>query len=118
MRETPPHTRIAQAQPPAAPRPRHTGAAMRIIVYPRETPPHTRTARAQPPAAHRRLPPPPPQSRGTQSYSAPTPLKQPMLTPEGGPRPRVSWTHEPAGAGALVRLSLYKISFVNSAIVH
>jgi len=35
-------------------------------------------------------PPPPPQTRETQSHSAPTPLKRPMLTPEGGPRPRVS----------------------------
>jgi len=35
-------------------------------------------------------PPPPPQTRETQSHSAPTPLKRPMLTLEGGPRPRVS----------------------------
>jgi len=35
-------------------------------------------------------PPPPPQTQGTQSHSAPTPLKRPMLAPEGGPRPRVS----------------------------
>ena len=52
---------------------------MIMIVYPREAPPHTRTARAQPPAAHRRRHsrPPPPQTRGTQSHSAPTPLKRP-----------------------------------------
>ena len=31
--------------------------------------------------------PPPPQTRETESHSASTPLKQPMLTPEGGPRP-------------------------------
>ena len=41
-------------------------------------------------------PPPPPQTRETQSHSAPTSLKRPMLTPEGGPRPRVkrlgTWT--------------------------
>jgi len=35
-------------------------------------------------------PPTPPQTRETQSHSAPTPLKRPMLTPEGGPRPRVT----------------------------
>ena len=28
-------------------------------------------------------PSPPPQTRGTQSHSAPTPLKWPMLTPKG-----------------------------------
>ena len=33
-------------------------------------------------------PPPPPQTRETQSHSAPTLLKRPMLTPEGGPRPK------------------------------
>jgi len=32
-------------------------------------------------------PTPPPQTRETQSHSVPTPLKRPMLTPEGGPRP-------------------------------
>jgi len=41
-------------------------------------------------------PPPPPQTRETQSHSAPTPLKRPVLTPGGGPRPRVkrlgTWT--------------------------
>jgi len=30
-------------------------------------------------------PPPPPQTRETQSHSAPTPLKRPMLTPNPGP---------------------------------
>jgi len=42
--------------------------------------------------AHRRRHsrPPSPQTRGTQSHSAPTPLKRPMLTPERGLRPRVS----------------------------
>jgi len=35
-------------------------------------------------------PPPPPQTWETQYHSAPTPLKRPMPTPEGGPRPRVS----------------------------
>jgi len=34
-------------------------------------------------------PPSPPQTRGTQSHSTPTPLKRFMLTPERGPRPRV-----------------------------
>ena len=58
---------------------------------PQETPPRTRTGQAQPPAAHRRRHsrPPPPQTRGTQSHSAPTPLKRPMLATEGGPKPRV-----------------------------
>ena len=39
-------------------------------------------------------PPPPPQTRETQSHSAPTPLKRPMLTPEGGLR-RVNPTRAP-----------------------
>jgi len=58
---------------------------------PRDTSPHqdsTDTAPGgTPPPAQ---PPPPPQTWETQSHSAPTPLKRPMLTPEGGPRPRVS----------------------------
>jgi len=60
-----------------------------MIVYPRETPPHIRTEHGPapsgtPPPAQ---PPPPPQTRRTQSHRAPTPLKRPMLAPEGGPRP-------------------------------
>ena len=51
-------------------------------VNPRDTSPDqdsTGTAPSgTPPTAQ---PPPPPQTRGTQSHSAPTPLKQPMLTP-------------------------------------
>jgi len=55
---------------------------------PRGTSPHqdstsTAPSGAPPPAQ----PPPPPQTRGTQSHSAPTPPKRPMLTPEGEPRP-------------------------------
>ena len=57
----------------------------------RDTSPHkvsTGTAPSgTPPPAQ---PPPPPQTRGTQSHSASTPLKRLMLTPEGGPEPRVS----------------------------
>jgi len=62
-----------------------------ICLPPRDTSPHqdsTSTAHSgtSPPAQ----PPPPPQTRETQFHSAPTPLKRPMLTPERGPRPRVS----------------------------
>jgi len=53
-------------------------------------------------------PPPPPQTRETQSHSAPTPLKRPMLTPEGGPRPRVkrlgTWTLVRPQKGADARI--------------
>jgi len=52
-------------------------------IPPRDTSPHqdsTGTAPSgTPPPAQ---PPPPPRTRGTQSHSAPTPLKRPMLTPE------------------------------------
>ena len=55
----------------------------------RDTSPHqdsTGTAPSgTPPPAQ---PPAPPQTRETQFHSAPAPLKRPMLTPEGGPRPR------------------------------
>jgi len=78
-------------------------------VYPRETPPHIRTARASPQrhtAAGTAAPPP--QTWGTQSHSAPTPLKRPMLTPEGGPRPRVkrlgTWTLLRPQKGATARI--------------
>jgi len=53
-------------------------------------------------------PPPPPQTRETQSHSAPTPLKRPMLTPEGRPRPRVkrlgTWTLVRPQKGAAARI--------------
>ena len=57
----------------------------------RDTSPHqdstgTAPSGTSPPAQ----PPPPSQTRKTQSHSAPTPLKRPMLTSEGRPRPRVS----------------------------
>ena len=63
---------------------------------------------APPPAQ----PPPPLQTRETQSHSAPTrfptPLKRPMLTPEGGPRPRVkrlgTWTLVRPQKGAAARI--------------
>jgi len=60
-------------------------------IPPRGTSPHqdstgTVPSGTPPPAQ----PPPPPQTWVTQSHSAPTPLKRTMLTPEGGPRPRVS----------------------------
>jgi len=94
-RDNSPHqdsTRTAPSgtPPPAPPPPPQT--RWWWLVYPRETPPHTRTARAQPAAAHRRRGSRPyhHQTRETQFHSAPTPLKRPMLTPERGPRPRVS----------------------------
>jgi len=60
------------------------------MLTPRETPPHTRTVRAQPPSGTPRLaqPPPPPQTWGTQSQSAPTPLKRPMRTLKRGAQAR------------------------------
>jgi len=77
----------------------HTHSAARelmmmICLPPRESPlPHqdqdsssTSHSGTPPPAQPR----PPPQTRGTQSHSASTLLKRPMLTPNGGPRPRVS----------------------------
>jgi len=60
-------------------------------IPPRDTSPHqgsTGTAPSGTPPPVQ--PPPPPQTRRTQSHSAPTPLKRPMLTPEGEPRPSVS----------------------------
>jgi len=56
------------------------------LLYPRETPPHTSTARAQPPAAQRRRHSRPHHHRHeeTQSHSAPTSFKRPMLTPTWG----------------------------------
>jgi len=91
-------------------------------IPPRDTFPHqdstgTAPSGTLPPAQ----PPPLSQTRRTQSHSAPTPLKRPMLTPEGGPRPCMgrgdaspnslsalihrrlqggtacAWTHTPAG---------------------
>ena len=63
-------------------------------IPPRDTSPHqdsTSTAPSgTPPPAQ---PPPPPLTWETQSHSAPTPLKRPMLTPKGGPRPRVCGLH-------------------------
>jgi len=53
-----------------------------ICIPPRDTSPHQDSAgtapSGTPPPAQ---PPPPPQTRGTQSHSAPTPLKWPLLTP-------------------------------------
>jgi len=56
-----------------------------MIVYPRETPPHIRAARASPQrhtAAGTAAPTT--ADRRTQSHSAPTPLKRPMLAPQAG----------------------------------
>jgi len=66
-------------------------AMMMISMPPRDTSPHQDSAGAAPSGT----PPPaqlspPLQTRGTQSHSALTPPKRPMLAPEGGPRPRVS----------------------------
>ena len=97
--ERPPHTRTARAQSPAAhrrrysrphhlrqgehsPKARHPHSMM-IYSPPKDTSP-TRTARAQLPAAHSRRHslPPPPQTRGTQSYGLALTLGlNPGLTP-------------------------------------
>jgi len=62
-----------------------------ISVPPRDTSPNQDSASTAlsdtPPPAQ---PPPPSQTLETQSHSAPTPLKRPMLDPERGPGPRVS----------------------------
>jgi len=64
-----------------------TGLVM-MIVFPRETSRHQDSAgtapSGTPPPAQQPLPP---QTRGTQSHSAPTPLKRAMLTAEGWPVP-------------------------------
>ena len=62
---------------------------MCVIIPPPLPPTHThpgltRAPSGTPPPAQPAQPPPPPQTRGTQSHSAPTSLKRPMLTPKGG----------------------------------
>jgi len=81
--------RCADVRPLQSP---HRGCRYRVddCLPPRDTSQHQdstgTTPSSTPPPSQ---PPPPPQTRGTQSHSAPTPLKRPMLTPEGGPGPAI-----------------------------